>query len=349
MCISEQLLNWYKSHQRDLPWRKTNNPYKIWLSEIILQQTRVDQGMDYYYRFIEMFPTVQALAQTEEQTVLRLWQGLGYYSRARNLHKTAKAIVNDHNGIFPNNYTSILQLKGIGKYTAAAIASHAFGLPFAVVDGNVYRFLARYFAIDTAIDTSAGQKTFLDLAQNILNKEMPSVHNQAIMEFGALYCKPKKPDCLNCIFVAECRAFTEKRVNVLPYKKGKTKVRNRFLNYWVIKDEDEKLFLKKRNEKDVWQNLYDFPLFESDENLSETALFDSNAIIDFIGNSRFVLKKISPVKVHLLSHQKLHIRFIELHLSGQLHTEKELQKFTSAEIEKLPLPKPIEEFLSDFY
>ena len=346
MHISQVLINWYQEHQRDLPWRQTTDPYKIWLSEIILQQTRVDQGMAYYFRFLEKFPAVENLAKAEEQTVLRLWQGLGYYSRARNLHKTAQIIVSDYDGVFPDNYDLLIKLKGIGDYTASAIASHAFGLPHAVIDGNVYRFLARYFLIEEPIDTGKGQKHFKKLAQNLLNKQNPGLHNQAIMEFGALQCKPKNPNCSDCPFIETCQAFAKKKTSVLPVKKGKTKVRNRYFNYFIIQDSLGKIILKQRTTKDVWHKLYDFPMLEKE--LSETDLISGEFMKSFFNSKNFNIQNISPVQIHLLSHQRLHLRFIELEFSPSTEIEKEFQVYSREEIENLPLPRPIEQFLNRF-
>lgn len=346
MHISQLLINWYQDHQRDLPWRQTTNPYNIWLSEIILQQTRVDQGMAYYFRFLEKFPTVELLAKAEEQVVLRLWQGLGYYSRARNLHKTAQAIVSDYQGKFPADYDLLIKLKGIGDYTAAAIASHAFGLPHAVVDGNVYRFLSRYFSIEEPIDTGKGQKQFKKIAEDILNKQNPGLHNQAIMEFGALQCKPKNPNCDICPFVETCQAFAKKKIAILPVKKGKIKVRNRYFNYFIIQDSSHKIIMKQRTTKDVWHNLYDFPMLERE--LSETDLINGEFIKGVFNSENFNIQNISPIQIHLLSHQKLHLRFIELKFSPATKIEKELRAYAREEIENLPLPRPVEQFLNRF-
>lgn len=346
MHISQLLINWYQDHQRDLPWRQTTDPYKIWLSEIILQQTRVDQGIAYYYQFLKKFPKIEDLAKAEEQTVLRLWQGLGYYSRARNLHKTAQAIVKDYQGAFPVDYDLLIKLKGIGDYTAAAIASHAFGLPYAVVDGNVYRFLARYFLIEEPIDTGKGQKHFKKLANDILDKQNPGLNNQAIMEFGALQCKPKNPNCSICPFVETCQAFAKNKIAVLPVKKGKIKVRNRYFNYFIIQDSSRKIILKQRTEKDVWHNLYDFPMLEKE--LSETDLISGEFIKSFFNSENVNIQNISPIQIHLLSHQKLYLRFIELNFSPSAKIEKELQAYSREEIENLPLSRPIEQFLNRF-
>lgn len=347
MLISLQLINWYQEHHRILPWRETKDAYRIWLSEIILQQTRVDQGIAYYYRFIEKFPSVENLAKADEQTVLRLWQGLGYYSRARNLHKTAQVIVSNYGGFFPADFDLLLGLKGIGEYTASAIASHAFGIPKAVVDGNVYRFLARYFSIFEPINTSKGQKYFKNLAQELLDKQNPSIHNQAIMEFGALQCKPKNPDCANCPLKNSCQAFATNNIDSLPVKKGKTKVRNRYFNYFIFQDNFGKIILKKRTEKDVWHNLYDFPQIETENELTAKELVSSNRIELKFATKTFTIIRILPTKIHLLSHQKLHIRFIEINIPYYT-LQPNCFAYSPNEISKLPLPRPIEQFLHQF-
>ncbi len=233
--IRQILKDWYEQNKRDLPWRNTKDAYKIWISEIILQQTRVNQGYNYYLRFIERFPNVKSLAEAEEQEVLKHWQGLGYYSRARNLHKTAKSVISEFNGKFPLHYNDILSLSGIGEYTAAAISSFAYNQPYAAVDGNIFRVLSRLVANETPIDTSKGKKEFTGIAKKLLDKNNPGTHNQAIMEFGAMYCTPKNPDCENCPLKEFCKAYKLNVVELLPIKQGKTKVTNRYFNYFFIK------------------------------------------------------------------------------------------------------------------
>ncbi len=263
---------WYNANKRDLPWRATTDAYKIWLSEIILQQTRVAQGTPYYQKFVSRYPTVQNFAAAPQDAILKLWQGLGYYSRARNMHMAANMVVSKYNGEFPNTYTELLQLKGIGKYTAAAIASLAFNEAVAVVDGNVYRVLARYFGIDTAIDTGKGQKLFFDLANELIDPKQPAIFNQAIMEFGALYCTPKKPDCGNCTFISSCKAYETKQVKYLPVKSKKTIVKKRYFNYLFF-DTPIGCFLQQRGKGDIWEGLYEFPLIETEKEINQkTAL-----------------------------------------------------------------------------
>ncbi len=318
MKFSNSLLQWYLQNKRDLPWRNTSNPYPIWLSEIILQQTRVAQGLPYYIKFLDKFPTVFDLAKADEEQVLKLWQGLGYYSRARNMHKTAQIIAFEFNGIFPNNFKDLQKLKGIGEYTAAAIASFAFKEVVAVVDGNVFRVLSRYFNIETDIASGKAKKDFTNLANQLIPKNNPALFNQAIMEFGATQCIPKNPNCGNCIFNDSCLALQLNKVNELPVKLNKTKILNRYFNYLIFSDSNNNTLIKKRVEKGIWQNLYEFPLIESlkDENfetISELikADFKSKSIDNIMMfNEQFI--------IHKLSHQKLHIRFYEVKVSSTL-------------------------------
>ena len=264
MSFSEKILSWYAIHKRELPWRGSRDAYKIWLSEVILQQTRVAQGTPYYLRFVEAFPTVHDLAGASEEKILKLWQGLGYYSRARNLHAAAKTVVKEYNGKFPETYKGLLKLKGVGDYTASAIASICFNEPEPVVDGNVYRVLARYFGVDKAINSSEGIKYFKKLAREVMDTDKIRDYNQGIMEFGAMQCTPKKPDCMFCPLNESCEALQKGRVQELPVKIGKTKVRQRYFNYMVFLDADGNTLLQQRTGKGIWQNLWEFPLYESD-------------------------------------------------------------------------------------
>lgn len=318
MNFSNSLLHWYLQNKRDLPWRNTVNPYPIWLSEIMLQQTRVAQGLPYFLTFFNTFPTVFDLANASEEQVLKLWQGLGYYSRARNMHKTAQIIAFEHNGVFPNNYNDLLQLKGIGTYTAAAIASFAFNEAVPVVDGNVFRVLSRYFAVETDISSATAKKEFSELANELMPNDNAALFNQAIMEFGALQCIPKNPDCGNCIFNTSCAALQLKKVEFFPIKTKKTKVTNRFFNYLIFKDKYGNTIINKRTEKGIWHNLYEFPLIETDENV------DYNEILKLI-NEKHSDKNIISVSsyndqpiIHKLSHQKLHINFYEITISDEI-------------------------------
>ena len=295
--FAETLLEWYDRHGRQLPWRQTRDPYRIWVSEIILQQTRVAQGMDYYRRFVERFPTVEHLARASEDDVLRQWQGLGYYSRARNMHEAARSIVDI--GGFPRDYATIRSLRGIGEYTAAAIASLAFDEPYAVVDGNVYRVLSRYFAIDTPIDTTAGQRQFRQLAQSMLDVLHPARYNQAIMDFGAIQCTPLNPDCTACPLADSCLSLAGGRVSLLPRKERSTKVRDRFFTYLFIRDVNRhEVLIQRRPAGDIWQGLYQLPLLETDAPLTEDAVAQRVGLPPVRQTVRGML--------HQLSHQRLH-------------------------------------------
>jgi A/G-specific adenine glycosylase len=262
LSVNDVLLDWHNSGARDLPWKKTRDPYKIWLSEVILQQTRVEQGRPYYLKFVDAFPTVADLAEADPDDVLKLWEGLGYYSRARNLHAAARQVACDMNGVFPTDYASLRALKGVGDYTAAAIASFAYGEAVAVVDGNVYRFLSRIFGIADPIDTSAGKKKFSALAAKVLGDADPALHNQAIMDFGALVCTPRKPDCGECPFSLDCAAYNQDRIAILPVKSKGMKRKERSFRFHMITDGDH-VILEKRSGRDIWQGLYQFPLLES--------------------------------------------------------------------------------------
>ena len=341
------LSNWYTEHHRDLPWRHQPTPYQVWISEVILQQTRVNQGLDYYLRFTERWPTVEALAQATEEEVLKMWQGLGYYSRARNLHQCARQVVEEYGGIFPADFDQLRRLKGIGNYTAAAIASIAFNLPCAVVDGNVYRVLSRLFDIDTPININEGQNLFARLADELLNRKQPGLHNQALMEFGALHCTPKNPACLICPLQTQCLAFERQTVVQRPVKLQKTKVSTRYLNYLVIRIED-KIYLHKRNNNDIWKNLYDFPCIESPEPLRVDQVIQSSAFMELIGNNSFTITKTSPTFTHKLTHRTLITQFIEIKLEKevlQIET-KDLFLTPESDLGNYPIPRLIDLYLN---
>ena len=317
MIFSKTLINWYLQNKRELPWRNDSNPYTIWLSEIILQQTRVAQGLPYYLRFVEAFPTVFSLANASEEEVLKLWQGLGYYSRARNLHHTAQKIAFDYNGEFPKSYIELLKLKGIGEYTAAAIASFSYNEDVAVVDGNVYRVLARFFDIETDIASSSAKKEFTSLATELLPKGKANIFNQAIMEFGAMQCVPKNPNCHQCIFNDSCLAFKNKKVALLPIKAKKAKAIKRYFNYLVFKDSFNHILLQQRKQKGIWHNLYEFPLLETDSHVA------IEVVLELIQNQTFLKNDLQEIKlvnqapiIHKLSHQHIHINFWEVKVSG---------------------------------
>ena len=345
--MKEIILEWYASNRRDLPWRNDPTPYQVWLSEVILQQTRVSQGLDYYLRFIERWPSVADLAAASEEEVLKMWQGLGYYSRARNLHHCAKQVMEQHNGKFPADFEQLKQLKGVGDYTAAAIASIAFNLPCAVVDGNVYRVLSRLFDVDTPININEGQKLFATLADELLNREQPGLHNQAVMEFGALHCTPKNPNCLLCPLQAQCLAFSRQTIMQRPVKLAKTKVTTRYFNYVVAKTGD-KVYLRKRSGKDIWRNLYDFPCIESEKPLSVEEVLASEGFRQHFGNVPFTVTKVSPVFTHKLTHRTLLAQFIEIKLSQEWPPIETKDIFLASErdMENYPIPRLIDLYLN---
>ncbi len=306
--IGNKLINWYRENKRELPWRNTTDPYKIWLSEIILQQTRVQQGLPYYEKFTNQFPTINDLADASEQDVLLLWQGLGYYSRARNMHYTAKMIVDKYNGNFPENHNEILALKGVGEYTAAAIASFAFDKAYPVLDGNVFRFISRLFGIEKPIDTSTGKKEIAKALDLIFNTQKPALFNQAIMEFGATHCTPKKPKCDTCIFNMQCEALGSKKVMSIPVKKGKTKIIQVNHTYMCF-IHDNKTYIEKRT-AGIWKNLYQFPLIEED--------IKPDGITKIVNRylktpSKFEISDVFD-STHILSHRKIQASFYTIHL-----------------------------------
>ncbi|WP_330442223.1 A/G-specific adenine glycosylase [Flavobacterium sp. C4GT6] len=341
MVFYKSLIQWYLQNKRDLPWRKTDNPYFIWLSEIMLQQTRVAQGLPYFLSFTKAFPTVFDLANAPEEKVLKLWQGLGYYSRARNLHATAKQVAYNLDGKFPATYKELLKLKGVGDYTAAAIASISYGEPVPVVDGNVYRVLSRYFGVDTDISSTQAKAEFRELAGSQLPKDNAADFNQAIMEFGALQCVPKSPDCANCIFNANCVAYATGRVSELPVKLKKIKVTNRYFNYLIVKDANGNSLMQKRTAKGIWYNLYEFPLLETVTEVPEKETFQ--LINTFPGFDFPVtdIKLLTPVNViHKLSHQHLHIRFWEVSTNNVVKNA-----LSHSELRELPVPVVIHNFI----
>lgn len=311
MSFSTEIIKWYSHNKRELPWRNTKNPYYIWLSEIILQQTRVQQGLPYYQKFITQFPTVRKLASAEEELVLKLWQGLGYYSRARNLHATSKLVVKHMGGKFPETKKELLQLKGVGEYTASAIASFCFKEPVAVVDGNVYRLLSRYFGISTPIDSIAGKKEFAKIAQRELNQNAPDTHNQAIMEFGATVCTPTNPKCSDCSLKTNCVAAKNNLIEVLPIKEKKTKQRTRYFYYIFVTLISNDTFLIKRTQKDIWSGLYEFPLIEKSKPTSVDQILQSKEF-QSLNLTNPTIKNISTEYKHQLSHQKIHAKFIHI-------------------------------------
>jgi A/G-specific adenine glycosylase len=342
--FQKRLQRWYEKNKRDLPWRKETDPYKIWISEIILQQTQVQQGLAYYERFIKKFPSVKNLASAGEDEVLKLWQGLGYYSRARNLHAAAKSVVKEYNGVFPTEYESILKLKGIGTYTASAIASFAFDKPHAVVDGNVYRVLSRLFGIKEAIDSSAGKRVFQQTADELIDKKDPALHNQAIMEFGSQYCKPVAPQCSLCIFSDKCFALAHNLVAQLPIKEKKNRVTERFFSYLLVADKQGKILINKREEKDIWRGLYEFSLLETQALCEPQHLLKKSEIKKVAGNNFDLLHVSDPYK-HVLSHQHLHTRFYVIRKRG-MHDGSTLS-VPPGRLTKYAFPRLIEKFMED--
>ena len=341
MDFTNSLTQWYLQNKRDLPWRKTVNPYKIWLSEIMLQQTRVAQGTPYFLSFTTAFPTVFDLAAANEEQVLKLWQGLGYYSRARNLHKTAQYVANELSGVFPDNYNDLLKLKGVGEYTAAAIASFSYNEAVPVVDGNVFRVLSRYFDVETDIASASAKKEFAALAFELMPKQNPAVFNQAIMEFGALQCVPKSPNCGVCVFNTSCVALQKKKVDQLPVKSKKLKVRNRFFNYLVVLDDNENTIIQKRIAKGIWHNLYEFPLIETERvedfdciaNLIQSDFFKGNEIVGISESNPETI-------IHKLSHQHLHIKFWKIKVNGTIKNA-----INSKTVKTFPFPIVIHNFI----
>jgi A/G-specific adenine glycosylase len=345
-------LEWYPQNKRDLPWRNTQDPYIIWLSEIILQQTRVAQGLPYFENFLKNYPNVMDLAKAPSEDVMRLWQGLGYYSRARNLHQCAKDIVERFEGEFPKEYTGLLKLKGVGNYTAAAIASFAYNEQVAVVDGNVFRVLSRYFGVATDIASGTGKKEFENLANNLIPKEKPAEYNQAIMEFGALQCVPKNPDCGNCPLKSGCFAYKNQLVEKLPVKIKKLKIRERHFRYAYIICGNE-VIIKKRGEGDIWQGLHDFPLEESEEKLlsgPENFHF-FEALKDF--ETKIVYNSSNTYK-HILTHQRIFANFVKFIVSDGFRQELKnwadengFQLVSEENFENLAKPRLILKFLND--
>lgn len=334
---------WYQQNKRNLPWRTNNDPYSVWISEIILQQTRIDQGTAYYFRFINRFPDIKSLADSSEEEVLKMWQGLGYYSRARNMHHAAMQIMTEFEGKFPSSYNNIRMLKGIGDYTASAIASISFGLENAVIDGNVYRVLSRVYGVDTPIDTGNGKKEFSALAHSLLDKQNPGIFNEALMEFGALQCVPRNPLCFQCPFQDRCVAYNINKVEQFPVKSKLAKQKNRYFNYLFILCNDN-FYLEKRQAKDIWHNLYQFPMIETQQSIDETKLLSSPEFQSLFNGLKMTIESVTPEIIHLLTHQKLHIRFFKISLSQKIIKSNWILT-NMGEVSKFPVPKPIENYL----
>ncbi|WP_343530722.1 A/G-specific adenine glycosylase [Pedobacter sp.] len=343
MSFQSEIVKWYLENKRNLPWRDTTDAYVIWLSEIILQQTRVEQGMPYFLKFLENFPTVSAFAEASEERVLKLWQGLGYYSRGRNMLYTARYVVEHFHGKFPTAYQDLVKLKGIGSYTAAAISSFSSNEKQAVVDGNVYRVLARYFGLGEAINSPKGQKQFAQLAQKLIEDQQPSIYNQAIMEFGALQCKPKSPLCNQCPIRPGCYAYQHQKIEQLPLKLKKVKIRKRWFNYFVGINDDE-ILTKQRQPGDVWQQLYDFPLIESEQEVAIDDVVLLTKVKELFGND--VELKVLESKKHVLTHQTIYVQFFAIdNYIVNFNQQAEIKSVKLTTFRQLPHPKIIGDFI----
>ncbi|HEV8082654.1 MAG TPA: A/G-specific adenine glycosylase [Chitinophagaceae bacterium] len=344
--FTEILLSWnLNENKREMPWKGEKVPYKIWISEIILQQTRVQQGIKYYYRFIKSFPDVKSLANATEQKIFKHWEGLGYYSRCRNIIASAKFITTKLNGKFPEKYEDILALKGIGIYTASAIASFAYNQPYAVVDGNVFRVLSRFFGIEVPVDTSEGKKKYSILAKELLDKKNPGVYNQAIMDFGAIVCKPLRPLCGACPLQIKCIAFKKMKVNSLPLKKKSIKRKERFFSY-VIAEYNNTFYVRKRTTKDIWQGLYEFILIDTKQLLTETQLLRMKISDQLFGGDNFIITKVSKTFSQKLTHQTITGKFFHIRLANPLEIDA-YSLISREQLELLPFPKFIASYLKD--
>jgi len=344
MNFSKILLQWYSLNKRDLPWRQTKNPYFIWLSEIILQQTRVEQGISYYLKFICEFPTLHYLAKANQDKVLKLWQGLGYYSRARNLHYSAKYILKYYDGNFPKTYKDILSLKGVGSYTAAAIASFAYDLPYAVVDGNVVRVLSRVFGMQFTFETALGKKEFHRLALDLLDKDNPAENNQAIMEFGALQCTPKSPKCHSCPFISSCFAYTTRSIERLPVKLKKIKIKKRYINYLLIQ-KDNFVVLDKRN-NGIWKGLYELPNIEFSSQQTEQAVLLSFKWVEFFKSTKYKIELVSDEYIHKLSHQHIYAKFWLINVQTcNINNQSFIEK---SKLKNYPVSKLMDKFFKEY-
>jgi len=343
--FAEKIIDWYKAHKRELPWRESSDPYRIWISEIILQQTRVAQGYDYFLRFVERFPDVESLAAAHEDEVMKYWQGLGYYSRARNLHAAARSM----NGVFPRTYPEVRALKGVGEYTAAAVCSFAYGMPYAAVDGNVYRVLSRFFGIDTPIDSTQGKQLFAALAQEVMDKRRPGVYNQAVMDFGALQCTPRSPGCGECPLSDGCAALAKGTVAQLPVKRHKTKTTDRYFHYMFVRA-GAYTYIKKRTGDDIWKNLFEFPLIETSAPLREEELLAHPRFREWIAPGecpavRLVRKNVK----HVLSHRVIYADFYEVSLPEGSASFAGYRKILLEDLDSFAVSRLIQAFVGDSY
>ena len=335
MNFSNKLIEWYNLNKRDLPWRLTKDPFKIWVSEIILQQTRIEQGKKYYHRFLRKYPNIPSLAKTTDKELLKIWEGLGYYSRALNMYKTAKIVLKKYNGIFPSTYSELIDLPGIGDYTASAISSICADEVQPVVDGNVLRFLSRLYKIDLPIDSAKTKTYFKNLGFELIKDVKPGDFNQAMMDFGSTVCKPRKSGCKHCMFSSNCKAYKSNSVMSYPFKKKKIKIKQRYLNYVVVISDDNKTRINKRDDSGIWKNLYEFPLIETE---TETS---ANEIIKKLDIDFLKLKEVKKTK-HKLSHQLLHITFFTFKVGNTFDDYISIESLS-----KYPFPRPINKFISE--
>ena len=338
------LIEWYQNNRRDLPWRRTKNPYLIWISEIILQQTRVAQGYDYYQRFVKRFPDVFSLADADEDEVMKYWQGLGYYSRARNLHPAARSMAEA--GGFPKTYKEVLALKGVGEYTAAAICSFAYGMPYAVVDGNVYRVLSRWLGIETPIDSTEGKRIFAEVAAELLDKAQPGLYNQAIMDFGALQCTPVSPNCMFCPFIDTCVARQKGLVDTRPVKQHKAKVTNRYFNYIYVRMGAHTL-INKRTGNDIWKNLYELPLIETESEVPEEKFYALPQWQEMLAEGEVPSVRLVQKGVkHVLSHRVIYANFYEVILPENAASFAQYQRIRIEDLHKFAVSRLVNQFFS---
>lgn len=346
MTVGQALIKWYQDHKRDLPWRKTQDPYKIWVSEIILQQTRIEQGINYYYRFIERFPDVYALARAKIEEVMKLWQGLGYYNRARNMHEAAQFIADQNNGRFPQTYGELLSLKGVGPYSAAAIASFAYKEPVPVLDGNVARVISRMYYLTTPVNSTTGKKELPLYVEELMDKNQPDLFNQAVMELGALICLPKNPRCDRCPLAKNCIAFHQEITDQLPVKEKKGKMKDRYFHYLIIEDA-EGLFFQYRKNQDIWRSLYEFPLIESTHMMTRREL-KNHPQWKKIMPASFRINKLSDEVVHQLTHQRIHAVFVHIKLTQKAESLKNnYLQVAFNELHKIAIPRMIDRYMKN--
>lgn len=349
--FAEKIINWYSENGRQLPWRGIRNPYFIWLSEIILQQTRIEQGRSYYERFIEEYPTVRHLAEASEEQVLKSWQGLGYYSRARNLHQAAQHIAFELGGAFPDSYEGILALKGVGRYTAAAIASFAYRLPYPVIDGNVYRLIARLYGIYTPIGTDQAYKEFEQLLKHLIDRERPDLFNQAIMDFGSMYCKPAGYDCGHCIFRQECAAYRSGSVEQLPVRPQPARVKERYFYYFDIRwnAAEPVTLVQQRDAGDIWQGLYELPLYEAEKPIAKSRLkAELGEVLEGWLGENLGKMEMGQMMTHKLTHRTIRAQFVRVFLDGEpLKIPEKMRAVTMSELKTLPISRLIDRYLSE--